>query len=62
MAKSTGKQHRGDSMHIPTHKKDKFASPGEHAGPEEHRLGKHSHGDDEYMDGGETENENCEHD
>jgi hypothetical protein len=62
MAKSTGKQHRGDAMHIETVKKDKFASPGMHAGDKEHHIGPGLCGADEYEDGGETQNEECEHD
>jgi len=62
MKNHTGKQHRGENMHIPTIKKDKFRDPGPHAGPKEHHIGPGLHGCDEYEDGGETENETCEHD
>jgi len=58
---NTGKQARGD-MHLQGGK-DSFRKPGPHAGPKEHQIG-HLASDppDMYEDGGETENENCEHD
>ena len=59
----TGRMHRGENMHIGSKTgKDAFRSPGPHAGPTETHIGHGYAPPEEYEDGGETENETCEHD
>jgi len=58
---NTGKQARGE-MHLQGGA-DSFATPGEHAGPKDWHIGHLGCcPSDEYEDGGDTENERCEHD